>query len=111
MEVDLKTKPVIIHNIINYIKNLNVLNNKEDIEIHIDEKFYDENLEEINKKIKNLNSSFKINFICKSIPKDIYEFNNDLIIKVKILLKRLLTKIRLKTQILINLTEEKLKKS
>ena len=46
--VDLKTDPIIIHNIISYIKGINAIGNKDDIEIQIDEKFYDKNF-----KIKN----------------------------------------------------------
>ena len=38
---------------------------------------------EINKKIKSINLSFKVNFIKKSLPKNIYEFNQELINKVK----------------------------
>ena len=53
------------------------------IEIQIDEKFFSENNNEINKKINIIKPSFKIKFINKFLPKDIYEFNQDLITKVK----------------------------
>ncbi|GIR67601.1 MAG: hypothetical protein CM15mP72_1110 [Pelagibacteraceae bacterium] len=47
-----KTNSIIIHNIISNIKGINAIGNKDDIEIKIDEKFYNENSKEINKKIK-----------------------------------------------------------
>ena len=66
-----------------YIKGINAIGNTEEIEIQIDEKFFIENNEEINKKINLIKPSFKINFVNKSLPKEIYEFNQDLINKVK----------------------------
>ena len=65
-----KTNSIIIHNIISNIKGINAIGNKDDIEIKIDENFYKENSKEINKKIKSIKLSFKINFIKKSIPKE-----------------------------------------
>ena len=77
-----KTGSIIVHNIISYIKGVNAIGNKDDIEINIDEKFYNENFNKINKKIKSIKLPFKVNFINKSIPRDIFEFNQDLIDKV-----------------------------
>ena len=78
-----KSNSIIIHNIISNIKGINAIGNKDKIEIQIDDKFYNENSEEINKKIKKLDLSFKINFITKSITKNIFEFDQELINKVK----------------------------
>ena len=65
------------------IKGINAIGNKEEVEIQIDEKFFSENDNEINKKINIIKPSFQIKFVNKSLPKKIYEFNQDLIIKVK----------------------------
>ena len=78
-----KTNSIIIHNIISNIKSINGIGNKDDIEIKIDERFYKENSENINKKIASIKPSFKVNFIYESMPKDIYLFNHELINKVK----------------------------
>ncbi len=77
-----KSKSIVIHNIISNIKGINAIGNKDGIEIQIDEKFYSENSEEINKKIKKLNLSFEVNFIIRSLTKNIYEFNQELINKI-----------------------------
>ena len=63
------------------IKGINAIGHKNDVEIQIDEKFFNNNSKEINKKIKVIKPSFKINFVNKIIPKEIYEFNQDLINK------------------------------
>ena len=47
------------------------------------QKFYNENYKAIEKKINTINLSFKIDFVKKSIPKKIYEINQELIFKVK----------------------------
>ena len=78
-----KTNSIIIHNIISNIKGINAIGNTEDIEIQIDENFYSKNSDEINKKLKLIEMPYKVVFIKKSIPKDIYEFNQDLLHKVK----------------------------
>ncbi len=78
-----KTSSIVIHNIISNIKGINAIGNKNVVEIQIDEKFFNENHEEINEKIKIIKPSFKINFVTKSLPKEIYEFNQELINKVK----------------------------
>ena len=78
-----KTNSIIIHNIIANIKGINAIGNKDEIEIKIDEKFFSENNNEINKKINIIKPSFEIRFVNKFLPKDIYEFNQDLIDKVK----------------------------
>ena len=77
-----KSKSIVIHNIISNIKGINAIGNKDGIEIQIDEKFYNENSEEINKKIKKLSLSFEVNFIIRSLTKNIYEFNQELINKI-----------------------------
>ena len=65
------------------IKGINAIGNKNEVEIQIDEKFFNESHKEINEKIKIIKPSFKINFVTKSLPKEIYEFNQELINKVK----------------------------
>tara|TARA_Y200000002_G_C22657745_1_gene654284 strand:- start:269 stop:1921 length:1653 start_codon:yes stop_codon:yes gene_type:complete len=76
-----KTESIIIHNIISKIKSINAIGHKNNIEIQIDEKFFNNNSKEINKKIKVIKPSFKINFVNKFLPKEIYEFNQELINK------------------------------
>ena len=78
-----KTNSIIIHNIISNIKGINAIGNKDDIEVKIEEKFYKENFKEINKRIKLIDLSFKINFKTVSFLNETYEFNHDLISKVK----------------------------
>ena len=78
-----KSNSIVIHNIISIIKGINAIENNDDIEILIDKDFYNENSIEINKKIKLINLDFKVKFISKSIPIDIYEFNQELINRVK----------------------------
>ena len=78
-----KTNSIIIHNIISTIKGIDAIDNKNDIEIVLDEDFYDKNIKEIKRKIKGINLSFKVNFIKKSIPKNIYEFSQELLNEVK----------------------------
>ena len=65
------------------IKRINAIGNKNEVEIEIDENFFNENNKEINEKIKKIKPSFKINFVNKSLPKEIFEFNQELINKVK----------------------------
>jgi hypothetical protein len=78
-----KTKAIVIHNIISNIKGISAIGNKNDVEIQIDEKFYEENTREIDKKIKAMQLSFKIKFINKLLPKEIFMFNHELINKVR----------------------------
>ena len=78
-----KTNSIVIHNIISNIKSIYAIGNKDDVEIHIDEEFYNKNKEKLNNKIKSIIIPFKINFITKSLPKELFEFNNELINKVK----------------------------
>ena len=78
-----KTNSIIIHNIISTIKGIDAIGFKDEVEIKIDENFYEENIKEIDKKIKALQISFKINFLNKSIPNGIFEFNHELMNKVK----------------------------
>ena len=78
-----KTNSIVIHNIISDIRGIDAIGNKDDIEIQIDQNFYNENKKEIEKKIKIFNPSFKVKFISVSLPKNIYELNHDLLQKVK----------------------------
>ena len=78
-----KTNSIIIHNIISTIKGIDAIGFKDEVEIKIDKNFYEENIKEIDKKIKALQISFKINFLNKSIPNEIFEFNHELMNKVK----------------------------
>ena len=64
-----KIDPIIINNIISIIKGINVNGNKDDIEVFIDKTFFDKNSKIIDKKIKSLKLSYKINFINKSLTK------------------------------------------
>tara|TARA_A100001011_G_scaffold4986_1_gene5774 strand:+ start:2293 stop:3945 length:1653 start_codon:yes stop_codon:yes gene_type:complete len=78
-----KTSSIVIHDIISNIKSINAIENKNNVEILIDEKFYKDNSKEINKRIKSLDLSFKINFINKTLTKEIFQFNQELINKIK----------------------------
>ena len=77
-----KTDSIIVHNIISFIKSINAIGNKDDIEIQIDDEFYNKNYEKLKKKIKSAKLSFKINFEKMSIPRNIYLLDNDLLNKV-----------------------------
>ena len=89
-----KRNSIVIYNMIADIKGMNAIGNKDDIEIQIDEKFYNDNVKEIDKKIKLTKSSFKISFVKKTNPKNLYEFDNELINKVKSNTKEILDKIK-----------------
>ena len=78
-----KTDSIIIHNIISTIKGIDAMGYKDEVEIKIDENFYKKNTKGIDEKIKDLQLSFKINFLNKSLPNEIFEFNHELINKVK----------------------------
>ena len=78
-----KTNSIIIYNMISDIKGINAIGIKDDIEIQIDENFYDENSKEINRKIKLTKCKLKIKFIKRSMLKNKYELDNDLINKIK----------------------------
>ena len=77
-----KTNSIIIRNIISNIKGINAIGNKDQIEIKIDENFYNDNLKDIEKKIKSLKLPFKIKFVIETIPKEIFKFDNELIEKI-----------------------------
>ena len=77
---------------ISELKGINSIGNKDVIEIQIDEKFYNDNTNEINKKIKSLRVPFEVSFIKKSSLSNIYEFDNDLINRVKINSKEIIEK-------------------
>ncbi len=78
-----KNNSILIHNIISNIKGIYAIGYKDNIEVNIDEKFYIENSKVINNKIKSMKLSFEVNFITKPFINNIYEFDNDLINKVK----------------------------
>ncbi len=78
-----KTDSIIINNIISNVKILNAIGHEDEIEILIDEKFYKEKSNEIDKKLKLFEVSFKIKFKCKSLLKEFYEFDYNLINKIK----------------------------
>ena len=87
-----KTSSIVIYNIITIIKGIDAINNKNDIELVLDDDFYDKNLKEIKRKIKLINLSFKVNITKKSIPKNIYEFNQELLNEVNNNTKELIDK-------------------
>ena len=91
-----KTKSITIHNIINMIKGLNATGNKDDVEIAIDQRFFEENSADIKNKIKAIKPSFKINFTYKSNLQNIFEFNEELHNKVKNNTKDMLEKNKIK---------------
>ena len=78
-----KNNSILINNIISNIKGIYAIGYKDNIEVNIDEKFYIENSKVINNKIKSMKLSFEVNFITKPFINNIYEFDNDLINKVK----------------------------
>ncbi len=91
-----KTKSITIHNIIDMIKGLNATGNKDDVEIAIDQRFFEENSTEIKNKVKAVKPSFKINFTCKSNLQNLFEFNEELHNKVKNNTKDMLEKNKIK---------------
>ncbi len=78
-----KTNSILIYNIISTLKGINALGNKDEVEIEIDNNFFDENSKEINKKLKLLEISFKVTFTKKNLPKEIFRFDQNLVKKVK----------------------------
>ena len=91
-----KTNSIILHNLISNIKGINAIGNINEIEIEIDESFYNENYNEINKRIKSIQLPFKINFTKQNMPKTIYAFDKDLILKVKNNAKEVIEKNKIK---------------
>ena len=89
-----KSNSIIINNIISSVKSINAIENNEDIEILIDEDFYNKNSKVINKKIKLINLSFEVKFTSKSMPIDVFEFDQELISKVKNNTKEFIDKIK-----------------
>ncbi len=89
-----KSNSIIINNIISSVKSINAIENNEDIEILIDEDFYNKNSKVINKKIKLINLSFEVKFTRKSMPIDVFEFDQELISKVKNNTKEFIDKIK-----------------
>ncbi len=105
-----KTDSIILHNIISIIKSINAIGNKDDIEIQIDEDFYRENSKDLNKRIKLMELSFKINFLYKSQFKEIYEFNKDIIDIVKNNTKEIIEKNKIEDTITEKTYRRKIKK-
>ena len=64
-----KTKTIVFHNIITMIKNLNLIEKKEEFEIKIDKNFFIENKDQLIKRVKSLKLKFSIKFI--EIEKDL----------------------------------------
>ena len=99
-----KTKSIVIHNLMSLIKNLNSLDEEAAYEIRINDKFFKDNENEINKRIKSLKLTFEVKFI--KVEKDL-EFNT-FEIDQKILEK---INIKSKENIEKNTVEEKSEKS
>ena len=78
-----KTNSIIIHDIISNIKGINSIGNKDDVEIIIDDKFYKENSQKIEKKINSLRLSFKVRFVNEVLPEEVFKINLELMNKVK----------------------------
>jgi len=81
-----KTKSIVMHNLISLIKNLNSLNENETYDIRIDDKFFIDNKNEINKRIKSLKLTFEIKFIQveKELEFKIYEIDQKVLEKINI---------------------------
>jgi ribonuclease E len=58
-----KTKTIVFHSIITLIKSLNLIENKKEYEIKIDKEFFNENKEELTKRVKALKLRFSIKFL------------------------------------------------
>ena len=76
----IKTKSIIIYELMSLIRNINNLENIEKLEIKIDQNFFSKNKEEIINRIKKI----KINteFIEVDMPQKVYEIDKDLINKI-----------------------------
>ena len=105
-----KTNSITIHNIISDIKGINAIEHVDDLEIYIDEYFFKENSQEINKKINLINPKFKIKFITKYLPKEVYEIDGDLVNKVKDNTKEILEKNKSDEKIIEKSYRRKIKK-
>ena len=81
-----KTKSIVIHNLMSLIKNFNSLEGNETYEIRIDDKFFKDNKNEINNRIKLLKLSFEIKFI--QVEKDLefktYEIDQKILEKINV---------------------------
>ena len=99
-----KTKSIVTHNLISLIKNLNSLNENETYEIRIDDQFFKDNEDEINKRIKSLKLTFEVKFIKveKELEFNIFEINQKILEKINIKSKENIEK---------NTIEEKSEKS
>ncbi len=78
-----KTNSILIHNLISTLKGINAIGNKDEVEIEIDNNFFYENSKEINKKLKLLEISFKVNFTKVNLAREIFRFDQNLVKKVK----------------------------
>ncbi len=105
-----KTNSITIHNIISDIKGINAIEHVDDLEIYIDEYFFKENSQEINKKINLIKPKFKIKFITKYLPKEVYEIDGDLVNKVKDNTKEILEKNKSDEKIIEKSYRRKIKK-
>ena len=105
-----KSNSILMHNIISNIKSINAIGNKEDIEIHIDENFHSKNFKELENKIKLIKLPFKINFVNKQLPLSIFEFDKDLINKVKHNTKEIIEKNKIEDLITEKSYRRKIKK-
>jgi len=79
-----KTKSIVIHNLISLIKNLNSLDSNETYEIKIDDKFFKDNENEINDRIKSLKLTFVVNLIKveKELEFKIFEMDQKILEKI-----------------------------
>jgi ribonuclease E len=64
-----KTKTIVFHNIVTLVKSLNSIEKKEEFEISIDKKFFNENKDQLIKRIKSLKLKFSVKFL--EIEKDL----------------------------------------
>jgi len=81
-----KTKSIVIHNLISLIKNLNSLDENESYEIKIDDQFFKDNEDEINKRVKLLKLNFEVKFIKveKELEFNTFEIDQKILEKINI---------------------------
>ena len=76
----IKTKSIIIYELMSLIRNISNLGEIDVLEIKIDKNFFSNNKNEILNRIKKI--KIKIDFIEVDLPQKIYEINKDLINKI-----------------------------
>ena len=76
----IKTKSIIIYELMSLIRNISNLGEIDVLEIKIDQNFFSNNKNEILNRIKKI--KIKIDFIEVDLPQKIYEINKDLINKI-----------------------------